>query len=63
MFRSLLNWVQRNEIRCEIKNPSYEGLFDIFQVRIPYCKGTITNPFEMFTVDVPAEFFNVPEKV
>jgi len=63
MFRSLLNWVQRNENRGEIKNPSYEGLFDIFQAGIPYCKGTITNPFEMFTVDVPAEFFNVPEKV
>jgi hypothetical protein len=29
MFSSLLNWVQRNEIEGEIKNPSCEGLFDI----------------------------------
>jgi hypothetical protein len=29
-FSSLLNWVQRNENRGEIKNPSREGLFDIF---------------------------------
>ncbi|MFM2317275.1 MAG: hypothetical protein RLZZ155_1607 [Bacteroidota bacterium] len=63
MFSSLLNWVQRNEIRCEIKNPSYEGLFDIFLRRNSYCKGTITKPLVMFTVEVPAEFFNNPENV
>jgi hypothetical protein len=32
MFSSLLNWVQRNEIEGEIKNPSFEGLFDIFNI-------------------------------
>jgi hypothetical protein len=63
MFSSLLNWVQRNEIEREIKNPSFEGLFTIFFECLSYCKGTITNPFEIFMVEVPPEFFSVPEKV
>jgi hypothetical protein len=32
MFSSLLNWVQRNENEGEIKNPSFEGFFDFFQI-------------------------------